>query len=122
MEWRNLQTRQWEKVYLVPGAPPVTAEKTSKDGWWTTPEPLSAPTDGSVVRYEIMVTDSDGNITKSDRLEYYPYVYPNLSVVRVDREDMIGYGYNPQTKQWYLSADVQVEGWRDTNACQCFLF
>ena len=110
MEWRNLQTRQWEKVYLVPGATPVTAEKTSKDGWWTTPEPLSAPTDGSVVRYEIMVTDSDGNITKSDRLEYYPYVYPNLSVVEVDREDMIGYGYNPQTKQWYLSADVQVEG------------
>ena len=110
MEWRNLQTRQWEKVYLVPGATPVTAEKTSKDGWWTTPEPLSAPTDGSVVRYEIMVTDSDGNITKSDRLEYYPYVYPNLSVVEVGRADMIGYSYNPQAKQWYLSADVQVEG------------
>ena len=57
-----------------------------------------------------MVTDSDGNVTKSDRLEYYPYVYPNLSVVQVGREDMIGYGYNPQAKQWYLSADVQVEG------------
>ncbi len=110
MEWRNLQTRQWEEVHLVPGSPPVTAEKTSKDGWWTTPEPLNAPTDGSVVRYEITVTDSDGNITKSDRLEYYPYVYPNLSVVEVGRADMIGYGYNPQAKQWYLSADVQVEG------------
>ena len=110
MEWRNLQTRQWEDVHLVPGSPPVTAQKTSKDGWWTTPEPLNAPTDGSVVRYEITVTDSDGNIIKSDRLEYYPYVYPNLSVVEVGRADMIGYGYNPQAKQWYLSADVQVEG------------
>ena len=110
MEWRNLVTRQWETVHLVPGSPPVAADGASKDGWWTTPEPLSAPTDGSVVRYEITVTDSDGNLTKSERLEYYPYVYPNLSVVEVDREDMIGYGYNPQAKQWYLSADVQVEG------------
>ena len=110
MEWRNLANRQWETVHLVPGSRPVTAEGTSNDGWWTTPEPLSAPTDGSVVRYELTVTDSDGNITKSERLEYYPYVYPNLSVVQVDREDMIGYGYNPQAKQWYLSADVQVEG------------
>ncbi len=116
MDWRNLANRQWEKVYLVPGSRPVTAEGRSKDGWWTTPEPLSAPTDGSVVRYELTVTDSDGNITKSERLEYYPYVYPNLSVVEVDREDMIGYGYNPQAKQWYLSADVQVEGGRTENA------
>ena len=110
MDWRNLETRQWETVHLVPGSRPVTAEGTSNDGWWTTPEPLSAPTDGSVIRYEIMVTDSDGNLTKSERLEYYPYVYPNLSVVEVGREDMISYGYNPQAKQWYLSADIQVEG------------
>ncbi len=110
MEWRNLETRQWETVHLIQGSRPVSAEGTSKDGWWTTPEPLSAPTDGSLVRYEITVTDSDGNITKSDRLEYYPYIYPNLSVVEVGRADMIGYGYNSQVKQWYLSADVQVEG------------
>ena len=109
LEWRNLQARQWETVELIPGDPPAT-EGTNKDGWWTTPEPLNAPTDGSAVRYEIKVTDSDGNITKSDRLEYYPYVYPNLSVVQVDREDVIGYSYNSDKKQWYLSADVQVEG------------
>ena len=110
LEWRNLQTRQWENVHLIPGTPPVTVEGASEDGWWTTPEPLNAPTDGSVVRYEIKVTDSDGNITVSDRLEYYPYVYPNLSVVQVRREDVIGYGYDSEKKQWYLSADVQVEG------------
>ena len=101
LEWRNLAARQWEKVQL---------EATNKEGWWTTPEPLNAPTDGSAVRYEITITDSDGNITLSDRLEYYPYVYPNLSVVQVDRTDVIGYGYNTETKQWYLSTDVQVEG------------
>ena len=110
MEWRNLGTRRWETVHLIQGAAPDTVEGASKDGWWTTPEPLNAPTDGSAIRYEITVTDSDGNITKSNRLEYYPYVYPNLSVVQVKRDDIIGYGYNPQTKQWYLSADVQVEG------------
>ncbi|MDE0681350.1 MAG: C25 family cysteine peptidase, partial [Candidatus Poribacteria bacterium] len=110
LEWRNLAARQWEIVELIPRETPVTAEKTSGGTWWTTPEPLNAPTDGSVVRYEIRVTDSDGNITVSDRLEYYPYVYPNLSVVQVGREDVIGYGYNSERKQWYLSADVQVEG------------
>ncbi len=111
LEWRNLVARQWETVHLIPGPPPDdTAEGTHKNGWWTTPELLNAPTDGSVVRYEIKVTDSDGNITVSDRLEYYPYVYPNLSVVQVGREDIIGYGYDSKKKQWYLSADVQVEG------------
>ena len=109
LDWRNLQARQWETVQLIQGAP-SSVERTNKDEWWTTPEPLNAPTDGSVVRYEIRVTDSDGNLTTSDRLAYYPYVYPNLSVVEVAREDVIGYGYNSEKNQWYLSADVQVEG------------
>lgn len=110
LEWRNLAERQWEEVELIPGAPADTANGTNTNGWWTTPEPLNAPTDGSVVRYEIRITDSDGNITTSDRLEYYPYVYPNLAVVQVEREDVIQYGYNSDKKQWYLSTDVQVEG------------
>ena len=110
LDWRNLAARQWEEVELIQGDPPDTANGTNKNGWWTTPEPLSAPTDGSAVRYEIKITDLDGNLTTSDRLEYYPYVYPNLSVVQVDREDVIGYGYNAEERQWYLSADVQVEG------------
>ncbi len=101
LKWRNLATREWETVRLVQG---------SEDEWWTTPEPLEAPTDGSAVRYDIQVTDSDGNITLSDRLQYYPYVYPNLSVVRVQRADMIRYGYNAERKQWFLETDVQIEG------------
>ena len=122
LDWRNLAARQWEKVELIPGPPPATAEKTNTNGWWTTPEPLNAPTDGSVVRYEIQITDSDGNLTTSDRLEYYPYVYPNLSVVQVDREDVIGYGYNAEKKQWYLSADVQVEGPEIENTVEVVFF
>ncbi len=101
LEWRNLATREWETVRLVQG---------SEDGWWTTPEPLDAPTDGSAIRYDIQVTDADGNITVSDRLQYYPYAYPNLSVVQVQRTDMIRYGYNAERKQWFLATDVQVEG------------
>ncbi|MCY3742395.1 MAG: C25 family cysteine peptidase [Candidatus Poribacteria bacterium] len=122
LEWRNLAARQWEIVELIPREAPVTAEKTSGGAWWTTPEPLNAPTDGSVVRYEIRVTDSDGNITVSDRLEYYPYVYPNLSVVQVGREDVIGYGYNSERKQWYLSADVQIEGPEVQNPIEVVFF
>ena len=105
LDWRNPQSREWEKVSLVPAAPPL-----AKDGWWTVPEPLNAPTDGSAIRYDFKVTDIDGNTVETGRLQYYPYVYPNLSIVEAERESRISYGYNTQTKQWYLSADVQVEG------------
>ena len=105
LDWRNPQTREWETVSLVPAAPPL-----AKDGWWTVPEPLNAPTDGSAVRYDIEVTDIDNNTVESERLQYYPYAYPNLSVVQVERKDKVDYGYNVQTRQWFLSADVQVEG------------
>ena len=74
------------------------------------PEPLNAPTDGSAIRYDIQVTDTDNNTVTSRRLQYYPYVYPNLSIVEVDRASRIGYGYNSKTEQWSLWADVQVEG------------
>ena len=74
------------------------------------PEPLNAPADGSVIRYEILVTDTDNNTVTSRALRYYPYVYPNISVVQAERADVIGYGYNTEAKQWYLSADVQTEG------------
>ena len=105
LDWRNPQSREWEKVELVPAEHPKT-----EDGWWTVSEPLNAPTDGSAIRYEIQVTDTDNNTVTSRRLQYYPYVYPNLSIVEVDRTNRIGYGYNTKTDQWYLSADVQVEG------------
>ncbi len=105
LDWRNPENREWETVSLVPADPPL-----AKDGWWTVPEPLNAPTDGSVIRYDLAVTDVDNNTVKSERLQYYPYVYPNLSIVQVERTDKVGYGYNAQTRQWYLSTDVQVEG------------
>ena len=109
LEWRNPQNREWENVQLVPADPPPQSPKT-EEWWWTVPEPLNAPTDGSVIRYNIQVTDTDNNTVTSDRLQYYPYVYPNLTIVEVDRTNRIGYGYNSKMGQWYLSADVQVEG------------
>ena len=104
LDWRNPESRESEKVRLVPADPPL-----SEDGWWTVPEPLNAPTDGSAIRYELQVTDTDNNTVTSGRLQYYPYVYPNLSIVEVNRTAKIGYGYNTKTDQWHLSADVQIE-------------
>ena len=105
LDWRNPETRRWEKVELVPAAPPL-----GDNGWWTVPEPLDTPTDGSSIRYDLQVTDMDNRTVTSERLYYYPYVYPNLTVVEVERTPMIGYGYDPATRQWYLSADIQIEG------------
>ena len=105
LSWRNPITRQWEYVALTPAPTPLSAE-----GWWTVPEPLDAPVDGSVIRYDIQVTDADGNTVESQTLRYYPYVHPNLAVVEVARTAVIRYGYNTEAQQWSLSADVQVEG------------
>ena len=105
LSWRNPISRQWENVSLTQAPPPLAAE-----GWWTVPEPLDAPVDGSLIRYNIQVTDADGNVVESQVLRYYPYVHPNLSVVEVARTAVIRYGYNTEAQQWALSADVQVEG------------
>ncbi len=105
LSWRNPTSRQWEDVILEPAPPPQ-----SEEGWWTVPDLLDAPTDGSVIRYDITVKDTDGHTVKTQTLRYYPYVYPNLSVVQVERSDFIRYGYNVERKQWYLAADVQIEG------------
>ena len=107
LSWRNPISRQWEYVTLTPAPTPLSAE-----GWWTVPEPLDAPVDGSVIRYDIQVTDVDGNTVESQTLRYYPYVHPNLAVVEVARTAVVRYGYNTEAQQWSLSADVQVEGMR----------
>ena len=131
LEWRNPQTRQWEVVSLVQEniendnvvfgstqrdvQPPTTlAERLANNKkWWTLPSPLPAPTDGSVIRYEITVTDTDDTSVRTDILRYYPYVYPNLSVVTAAGEDVVRYGYNDEGAEgrgWFLAADVQCEG------------
>ncbi len=102
LEWRNPKTRLWEEVALTP--------RENEEGWWTVPEPLPAPTDGTAIRYEIRVTDTDDNTVTTDILRYYPYRTPNLSVVPASGKDVVRYGYDSVTQQWHLSADVQCEG------------
>lgn len=114
LTWRNPETRQWEQVRFIP------AEQGAD--WWTMPEPLTAPTDGSVVRYDIQVTDTDENTVTSEMFRYYPYTYPNLSVVRAQSEDIVRYGYRPESKQAYLAADVQWVGSEISSAVEVAFF
>ena len=120
LEWRNPQTRQWEVVSLVQEniendnvvfgstqrdvQPPTNlserlANNKNNKKWWTLPSPLPAPTDGSVIRYEITVTDTDDTSVRTDILRYYPYVYPNLSVVKAAGEYVVRYGYNDANQE-----------------------
>ncbi len=120
LEWRNPQTRQWEVVSLVqenqeidnvhfglPREPlnlenlvnPASERLANNKKWWTLPSPLPAPTDGSVIRYEITVTDTDDTSVRTDILRYYPYVYPNLSVVKAAGEYVVRYGYNDANQE-----------------------
>ena len=123
VEWRNPKTHWWEKISLRP------AETTSDTGarWWHLPEPIPVPTDGRAFRYEIQVTDIDGHTVITDIHKFYPYLYPNLSVVfRNTREERIYYTLAPPrvegaetpaaAYQWHLSADIEISGSSETDS------
>lgn len=113
LEWRHPKTGIREKVSLEPSE--VTSPLTPTARWWKTPEPLPSPTDGSAFRYDIEVTDSDGFVVLSDYYRFYPYTYPNLSVVskRGSLNEQIRYTLDVQENapyEQYLSADIEVAG------------
>ncbi len=113
LEWRHPKTGIREKVLLEPSE--STSSLTPTARWWKVPEPLPAPTDGSAFRYDIEVTDTDGFIVLSDYFRFYPYTYPNLSVVskRGTLNEQIKYTLDVQENasyEQYLSADIEVAG------------
>ncbi len=117
LEWRNPGTGFRNKVSMIPAE--SNSESTSTvvptARWWRLPEPLPAPTDGSAFRFDVEVTDADGFVVLSDYLRYYPYVYPNLSVVteRYTNVGQISYTLGKQgdrLNEQFLSVDIEVEG------------
>lgn len=113
--WRNLQTSANGEVDLIPVE--VNSESTSPSSptsrWWKLPEPLPAPTDGSAFRYDIQVKDADDFVVISDYFRFYPYTFPNLSVVskRSERTGQISYtftGAEDAAQEYTLSVDIQV--------------
>ena len=117
LEWRNIQTSANGVVSLIP------AEKISESTpalaptsrWWKLPEPLPVPTDGSALRYDIRVTDEDEFVVISDYYRFYPYTFPNLSVVsnRDVKGGQISYnlgGSGDAPQESALSVDIEVLG------------
>ena len=78
LSWRNPETRNWEAVIMIP-------DQSRGRGWYTVPSPLLLAANGSAIRYDIQVTDIDGNVIISDLLSYRPVVFPNLELVGVGR-------------------------------------
>ncbi len=117
LEWRNPRTVNRDRVDMVPIE--VNSDTTSQSvptgRWWKIPEPLPAPTDGNAFRYDIQVTDSDGFVVTSDYFRFYPYTYPNLSVVskrysRIEQISYISVSQNDGVNERVLSADIEVVG------------
>ena len=111
--WRNLQTSANGNVNLVPAETKSSSVSTAR--WWKLPKPLLAPTDGSPFRYDVEVTDTDGFVVISDYYRYYPFIYPNLSVVskRDEVDNLIRYNIiDPEDskQERSLSVDIEVEG------------
>ncbi len=117
LEWRNPLTARRELVQMgvVDRSSEATYPSVPTARWWKIPEPLPAPTDGNAFRYDIQVTDADGFVVISDYFRYYPYKYPNLSVVSkryssVEQISYISVGQKDGVKERVLSADVEVAG------------
>lgn len=117
LEWRNPLTasRDLVKMVAVDRSSDATYPSVPTARWWKIPEPLPAPTDGNAFRYDIQITDADGFVVISDYFRYYPYTYPNLSVVskRYSSVGQINYspiGQNEGVNERVLSADIEIAG------------
>lgn len=117
LEWRNLQSADHGKVSLVPAETnsDSTSALASTARWWKLPEPLPVPTDGSSLRYDIQVEDIDKFVVISDYYRFYPYRYPNLSVVSKRHEHVGQISYklgDPKgaAQERLLSVDIEVVG------------
>ena len=103
LSWRNPETRNWETVIMIPDQP-------RGKGWYTVPSPLLLSANGAAIRYDIQVTDIDGNVITSELLSYRPVVFPNLKPVDAEaysNEALIYYHYSPEIDAWTLNADIQ---------------
>ena len=117
LEWRNPLTagRDLVKMEVVDRSSDAAYPSIPTARWWKIPEPLPTPTNGSAFRYEIQVTDADAFVVISDYFRFYPYTYPNLSVVtkRASGIEQISYTSGEQTdrvNERVLSVDIEVEG------------
>ena len=118
LEWRNPINPSDNQVFLEPTEiVPESAKSSSTTArWWKLPQPLSVPTDGSAFRYDIQVTDADGYVVTSDYFRFYPYIYPNLSVVynrRFSDSEEIKYTMDTDDNgslKRFLSVDIELEG------------
>lgn len=119
LSWRNPETRNWETVFMIPDQPRGI-------GWYTVPSPLLLSANGSAIRYDIQVTDIDGNVIISDLLSYRPVVFPNLKNVNAEQfsnDALIYYQYSPEIDAWTLNADVQqVEDVELKDTVEVFFF
>ncbi|MCG9128774.1 hypothetical protein JT359_14360 [Candidatus Poribacteria bacterium] len=117
LEWRNPRTANWEIISLIPtqSAPEPNSPKIVTARWWKIPEVIPVPTDGSALRYDIQVTDTEGNSVRSEILRFYPYTYPNLSVAASREENITQINYqlgNPEDRkqEHVLSVDIELAG------------
>ena len=122
LEWRNPETAHRDRITMIPvepsSEPNLSYVPTAR--WWKIPQPLPAPTQGAAFRYDIQVTDADGFVIISDYLRFYPYTYPNLSIVsdRTVGVEQINYTSAEQrngVNERILSVDIQVTGTANTS-------
>ena len=123
LEWRNTLNPRNNQVFLEPtetvpesAFSKIATASSTTARWWKLPQPLPVPSDGSAFRYDIQVTDADDNVVTSDYFRFYPYVYPNLSVVYNRRfSDFQEINYTMDiaddgSLKRYLTVDIELTG------------
>lgn len=123
LEWRSTLNPKNNQVFLEPtetvpesAFSKIATASSTTARWWKLPQPLPVPTDGSAFRYDIQVTDADDNVVTSNYFRFYPYVYPNLSVVYNRRfSDFQEINYTMDTAddgslRSFLTVDIELTG------------
>lgn len=123
LEWRSTLNPRNNQVFLEPtetvpesAFSKIATASSTTARWWKLPQPIPVPADGSAFRYDVQVTDADDNVVTSDYFRFYPYVYPNLSVVynrRFSDFQEINYTMNTAddgSLKSFLTVDIELTG------------
>ncbi len=108
--WSNTVDFKEQTAPMVPD--PTPPESTVPSGvWYELQTPIPLPKRGKVVRYQIVVTDSTNNVSRSERTSIKVPEGANIAIASMaSKVTAIRYGFSKELKAFTLSADLVNNG------------
>ena len=108
--WSNTVDFKEQTTPMVPN--PTPPESTVQGGiWYKLQAPIPLPKRGKSVRYQIVVTDSTNNVSRSERKSIKVPEGANIAIASMaSKITAIRYGFSKELKAFTLSADLVNNG------------